>query len=97
VLLAGTVLGLLLVYVAPVATCLAGLAVGRPVAAVAGGLAWLLMTASYLPQVRYAGQPVVAALSLPFVAVLYLLMTLDSARRHHLGRGAAWKGRTAVG
>jgi len=96
-LLAGTVLGLLLVYVAPVATCLAGLAVGRPVAAVAGGLAWLLMTASYLPQVRYAGQPVLVALSLPFVAVLYLLMTLDSARRHHLGRGAAWKGRAAVG
>jgi hopene-associated glycosyltransferase HpnB len=96
-LLAGTVAGLLLVYVAPVATCLAGIAAGRPVAAVAGGLAWLLMTASYLPQVRYAGQPVVVALSLPFVAVLYLLMTLDSARRHRLGRGASWKGRTAVG
>jgi hopene-associated glycosyltransferase HpnB len=95
--LAATVLGLLLVYVAPVATCLAGLAAGRPVAAVAGGLAWLLMTASYVPQVRYAGQPVIVALSLPLVAVLYLLMTLDSARRHHLGRGAAWKGRAAVG
>jgi hopene-associated glycosyltransferase HpnB len=96
-LLAGTVLGLLVVYVAPVAACVAGLAAGRPVAAVAGGLAWLLMTASYLPQVRYAGQPAVLALTLPFVAVLYLLMTLDSARRHHRGRGAAWKGRTAVG
>jgi hypothetical protein len=67
------------------------------VAAVAGGVAWLLMTASYVPQVRYAGQPAVLALSLPFVAVLYLLMTLDSARRHRLGRGAAWKGRAAVG
>jgi hypothetical protein len=39
----------------------------------------------------------VLALSLPFVAVLYLLMTLDSARRHRRGQGAAWKGRTAVG
>jgi hopene-associated glycosyltransferase HpnB len=97
VLLAGTVLGLLLVYVAPVVTCLAGVAAGRPVAAVAGGLAWLVMTASYVPQVRYAGQPLMLALSLPFVAVLYLLMTLDSARRHHRGQGAAWKGRTAVG
>jgi hypothetical protein len=95
--LAGTVLGLLLVYAAPVVTCLAGVAAGRPVPAVAGGLAWLLMTASYLPQVRYARQPLVLALSLPFVAVLYLLMTLDSARRHHVGQGAAWKGRTAVG
>jgi hopene-associated glycosyltransferase HpnB len=96
-LLAGTVLGLLLVYVAPVVTCLAGLAAGRPVAAVAGGLAWLLMTGSYLPQIRYARQPAVLALTLPFVAVLYLLMTLDSARRHRRGRGAAWKGRAAVG
>ena len=55
------------------------------------------MTASYLPQVRYARQPLAMALTLPVAAVLYLLMTLDSARRHHLGRGAAWKGRVAVG
>ena len=55
------------------------------------------MTASYVPQVRYARQPVALALSLPVAAVLYLLMTLDSARRHHLGRGTAWKGRVAVG
>jgi hopene-associated glycosyltransferase HpnB len=97
VVLAGTVLGLLLVYVAPPVTWVVGLATGSVPAAVAGGVAWLLMTASYLPQVRYARQPLVLALTLPVAAVLYLLMTLDSARRHHLGRGAAWKGRVAVG
>jgi hopene-associated glycosyltransferase HpnB len=97
ILLAGTVAGLLLVYLAPVVTCLAGLAAGSAVAAAAGGLAWLLMTASYLPQVRYSGLPAVLALTLPLVAVLYLLMTVDSARQHRLGRGATWKGRTAVG
>jgi hopene-associated glycosyltransferase HpnB len=96
-LLSGTVLGLLLVYVAPVATCLAGLAAGAPFAAAAGGLAWVLMTASYVPQLRYTGLPAVRALTLPLVAVLYLLMTLDSARQHRQGRGATWKGRTAVG
>ena len=31
---------------------------------------------------------------LPLTALLYLLMTVDSAVRHHLGQGAAWKGRT---
>jgi hypothetical protein len=31
---------------------------------------------------------------LPFTALLYLLMTVDSALRHHRGHGAAWKGRT---
>jgi hopene-associated glycosyltransferase HpnB len=97
VVLAGTVAGLLLIYLAPPVTCVVGLAAGSPAAAVAGGVGWLLMTASYLPQVRYAGQPVVLALTLPVAAVLYLLMTVDSARRHHLGRGAAWKGRVAVG
>lgn len=97
VVLAGTVVGLLLVYVAPPVTCIVGLAIGSPAAAVAGGVGWLLMTASYLPQVRYARQPLPLALTLPVAAVLYLLMTVDSARRHHLGRGAAWKGRVAVG
>jgi hypothetical protein len=96
-LLAGTVVGLLLVYVAPPVTCLAGAVAGQPPAAAAGGLAWLLMTASYLPQVRYAGQPAAVALTLPGVAVLYLLMTVDSARRQAFGGGAAWKGRPAVG
>jgi hypothetical protein len=32
---------------------------------------------------------------LPAIAVLYTAMTVDSARRHHVGRGAAWKGRVA--
>lgn len=95
--LAGTVAGLLLIYVAPPVTCLVGLATGSYAVAVAGGVGWLLMTASYLPQVRYARQPAALALSLPVAAVLYLLMTLDSARRHHLGRGAAWKGRVMTG
>ncbi|ODA75222.1 hypothetical protein APS67_000383 [Streptomyces sp. AVP053U2] len=31
---------------------------------------------------------------LPFTAFLYLLMTVDSAVRHHRGRGGARKGRT---
>ena len=31
--------------------------------------------------------------TLPAVALLYLAMTVDSARRHHAGRGSLWKGR----
>jgi hypothetical protein len=34
---------------------------------------------------------------LPGIAVLYLAMTVDSARRHRAGRGAQWKGRIAAG
>ncbi|MFE4631847.1 glycosyltransferase [Streptomyces sp. NPDC056773] len=93
-LLAGTVAGLVLVYLVPPAALLAGLATGRPTTAWAGGLAWLLMAGTYLPMLRYYRQPAVLAPLLPLTALLYLLMTVDSAVQHYRGRGAAWKGRT---
>ncbi|MFE0764852.1 glycosyltransferase [Streptomyces smyrnaeus] len=85
-LLVGTVLGLLLVYaVPPVWAC-----AGSPVA----GAAWLVMTLSYVPMLRYYRQPLWPAVLLPVTAALYLAMTVDSAVQHYRGRGAAWKGRT---
>ncbi|MFD9571372.1 glycosyltransferase [Streptomyces sp. NPDC059982] len=93
-LLAGTVAGLVLVYLVPPGALLAGLAAGRPAVAWAGGLAWLLMAGTYLPMLRYYRQPAVLAALLPLTALLYLLMTVDSAVRHYRGRGSAWKGRT---
>ncbi|MDH6539622.1 glycosyltransferase [Streptomyces sp. SPB4] len=94
VLLAGTVAGLVLVYLVPPAALCAGLAAGRPAVAWAGGTAWLLMTGTYLPMLRYYRQSPLLAPLLPLTALLYLLMTVDSAVRHYRGRGAAWKGRT---
>ncbi|MFE7428914.1 glycosyltransferase [Streptomyces sp. NPDC057545] len=93
-LLLGTVLGLALVYLAPPVALVAGLLGGDPVAAWAGGAAWAVMTGTYLPMLRYYRQSPWSAPLLPFTALLYLLMTVDSAVRHHRGRGAAWKGRT---
>ncbi|MEV5886837.1 glycosyltransferase [Streptomyces sp. NPDC052020] len=92
--LAGTVAGLALVYLVPPAAVAAGAAGGGTAAAVLGGLAWLVMTGTYLPTLRYYRQPWWLAPLLPFTASLYLLMTVDSAVRHYRGRGAAWKGRT---
>ncbi|MFB7862973.1 glycosyltransferase [Streptomyces sp. NPDC056069] len=93
-LLAGTAAGLALVYLAPPLTLVAGLWAGDAPAAWAGGLAWAVMTGTYLPMLRYYRQPPWLAPLLPFTALLYLLMTVDSAVQHHRGRGAAWKGRT---
>ncbi|MFJ4693196.1 glycosyltransferase [Streptomyces sp. NPDC088766] len=93
-LLLGTVLGLALVYLVPPLALLGGLALAVPAAAVPGGLAWLVMTGTYLPMLRYYRQPLWLAPLLPFTALLYLLMTVDSAVQHYRGRGAAWKGRT---
>ncbi|MEU6675069.1 glycosyltransferase [Streptomyces sp. NPDC046925] len=92
--LIGTVLGLALIYLAPPAALAAGLATGSAVPAVLGGLAWLVMTATYIPMLRYYRQTLWLAPLLPFTAFLYLLMTVDSAVQHYRGRGAAWKGRT---
>ncbi len=93
-LLAGTVAGLALVYLVPPAAVVVGLVAGNAAAAVVGGSAWLVMTGTYVPMLRYYRQPLWLAPLLPFTASLYLLMTVDSAVRHYQGRGAAWKGRT---
>nr|WP_202425726.1 glycosyltransferase [Streptomyces sp. HUCO-GS316] len=93
-LLAGTVAGLTLVYLVPPTAVVAGPVTGNAAAAVVGGLAWLVMTATYVPMLRYYRQPLWLAPLLPFTALLYLLMTVDSAVQHYRGRGAAWKGRT---
>ncbi|MFJ3980567.1 glycosyltransferase [Streptomyces fungicidicus] len=94
VLLAGTVAGLALVYLVPPVAVVAGAVTGNAAAAVPGAAAWLVMSGTYVPMLRHYGQPVWLAPLLPFTASLYLLMTVDSAVRHHRGRGAAWKGRT---
>ncbi|MFJ5831868.1 glycosyltransferase [Streptomyces sp. NPDC093089] len=93
-LLAGTVAGLVVVYLVPPVALLAGATSGDPAAAWAGGAAWAVMTGTYVPMLRYYRQPLLLAPLLPFTAFLYLLMTVDSAVQHYRGRGAAWKGRT---
>ncbi len=52
------------------------------------------MAGTYVPMLRHYRQPLWSAVLLPVTALLYLCMTVDSAVRHHRGRGAAWKGRT---
>lgn len=93
-LLAGTVPGLALVYLAPPVTLVAGLLTGDGPAAWAGGSAWAVMAGTYMPMLAYYRQSLWLAPLLPVTALLYLLMTVDSAVQHRRGRGAAWKGRT---
>jgi len=56
-------------------------------------LAWAALSGAYLPMLRYHRLPLWMAPLLPVVAVFYLGATLDSARRHWMGRGGVWKGR----
>ncbi|MFJ1598877.1 glycosyltransferase [Streptomyces sp. NPDC088261] len=93
-LLLGTVAGLAVIYLAPPVAVGAGLFGGDGAAGWLGFAAWAVMAGTYLPMLRYYRQSSWLAPLLPFTALLYLLMTVDSAVRHYQGRGAAWKGRT---
>jgi hopene-associated glycosyltransferase HpnB len=102
-LLAGTLIGLLLLYAAPPAGVIAALVVAAAgdgtaaaaAAGIAGLVGWALMTASFLPMVRFYRLSVLRATALPLVALLYAAMTADSARRHYSGRAVSWRGRAA--
>ncbi|MFE0339485.1 glycosyltransferase [Streptomyces sp. NPDC058955] len=96
-LLLGTVAGLVLVYAVPPGALVAGLASGDAPAAWAGGAAWAVMAGTYMPTLRYYRLTPWTAPLLPFTALLYLSMTVDSAVRHYRGRGGAWKGRVYSG
>ncbi|AKZ54163.1 putative integral membrane protein [Streptomyces ambofaciens ATCC 23877] len=93
-LLAGTVAGLALVYLVPPVSVVVGAVTGAAAGVLLGAAAWLVMAGTYVPMLRYYRQPGWLAPLLPFTALLYLLMTVDSAVQHYRGRGAAWKGRT---
>jgi hypothetical protein len=89
VLLAGTTLGMLLVYVIPVLLPLSGDAT----AAALGVAAWLLGAALFLPSVRGYRAPLWTAFCLPAIALFYFAATLESAVLYWTGRGGQWKGR----
>ncbi len=102
-LLAGTVAGLVWLYLLPPLAAIAGVAAlaagaGAAAAGLAGaGLAgWLLMSVSFLPVLRLYRLSPLRAPALPGVALLYAAMTVDSARRHRAGRGGVWKGRAVT-
>jgi hopene-associated glycosyltransferase HpnB len=89
VLLAGTVLGLALTYLAPAA--LAFFAGGA--AQILGLIAWVLMAIAFQPTLRLYRVSPAWGLALPAIAAAYMAFTLDSAYQHARGRGGMWKGR----
>jgi hopene-associated glycosyltransferase HpnB len=87
ILLAGTIAGLALTYLAPVVLALQGSPWGIA--------AWALMTLAYLPAVRYYRVSPLWAPLLPAIAIFYMGATVHSALAHARGKGGAWKGRVS--
>ncbi|MGL6341998.1 MAG: glycosyltransferase, partial [Waterburya sp.] len=93
-LLLGTVIGMSIVYlVAPISLGI-GIITTNWVLVGISALTWLLMTIAYLPTVKLYNLSFIWTLSLPAIAFLYTLMTIDSAIKYYQGKGGAWKGRT---
>ena len=89
-LLAGSIAGLVLVYVVPVSLALFGQSSQRAL----GCIAWGMMAFALQPTlVRYRRSPL-WGLALPAITVFYMGATVASALRFHAGRGGEWKGRT---
>jgi hopene-associated glycosyltransferase HpnB len=96
-LLAGAVLGMLVLYLAPPIGLLLGLLAGGGALPWLGLAGWLAMMLAYAPTLRLYRLWPLWGLALPLAALLYTAMTVDSARRHWQGRGGEWKGRVDGG
>jgi hopene-associated glycosyltransferase HpnB len=88
-LLAGTILGLTLTYLAPVALAIFGTGVPQFV----GIFVWILMALAFRPTLRFYRMSWLWAPALPAIAAAYMAFTIDSAYQHARGRGGMWKGR----
>jgi hypothetical protein len=93
VLLIGTLVGMVLTYLAGPLAFLSYPWHGSGFAALAGAVAWVLMSVAITPTLRLYRQPLWLAPLLPVVALFYCAMTFSSAWAHYRGRGGAWKGR----
>ncbi|MEM6423465.1 MAG: glycosyltransferase, partial [Pseudomonadota bacterium] len=92
--LVACVAGMAFLYLSGPAAVVAGLWSAEIGLIAAGALPWVLQTRAFLPTVRLYGGGIATAAMLPLAAVIYMAMTLDSARRDLWGHGAPWKGRT---
>jgi len=89
-LLAVTIAGISLTYLAPPVLA----AYGAYPANLLALVAWVLMTLAFLPILDIYRVSPLWAVALPMIAAAYAAFTLDSAYQHWRGRGGLWKGRS---
>jgi hopene-associated glycosyltransferase HpnB len=87
-LLAGTVVGMVLTYLAPWAALF-----GHGAMKVLGYAAYLMMILSFLPMLRYYRVSPLWAFALPLMGAHYTRFTIQSAVQVWRGKGGMWKGR----
>jgi hopene-associated glycosyltransferase HpnB len=89
ILLAGTVAGMAVIYLAPVLLAL----FADGFAGTAGWVVWAAMAIAYQPILKFYKLPPYWGPFLPAIALAYMAFTLDSAYQNAQGKGGLWKGR----
>jgi hopene-associated glycosyltransferase HpnB len=92
-LLLGTLVGLFIVYIAPVLGALFAMYYVQ----LAAYLAWAIMAVMFQPILRFYRLSPLWGLALPVIGAFYAAFTLDSAIQHWTGKGGMWKGRAQAG
>lgn len=88
-LLAGTVAGMGLAYLAPPFLAMFGTGLSQ----ILGVLSWATMALAFQPTLKFYRISPLWGIALPAIGCAYLIFTLDSAYQHLRGRGGLWKGR----
>jgi hopene-associated glycosyltransferase HpnB len=88
-LLAGTVIGMVLTYLAAPFLSIFGHDLAQQIAIAV----WAMMALSFQPILRFYGLNPLWGVALPAIAFIYMAFTVDSAYQHGRGRGGVWKGR----
>jgi len=91
-LLAGTLVGMAIIYLLPPVAALLSLVIGHSMNWPAW-LAWAAMSAVYAPMLRYYRRSLCWAPALPLIALFYVGATFASAWRYWRGKGGQWKSR----
>lgn len=94
VALLGTIIAMAFLYLGPPVIMVCATFVGEWPAMTAAFAARFTMGWAFAPTICRYGLSPWYGFTLPFARLLYNLMTVDSARRHWMGKGGAWKGRT---
>ena len=92
-LLAVSVIGMALTYLAGPFALAVGFVKGAAISAIAGSVAWLLPAIAYRPTLARYPLNALWSLTLPVAAFFYSMMTVTSAINHWRGKGGRWKGR----
>lgn len=88
-----TISGMIIIYLIPPFTLVLGILLGEEFLISLAIICWIIMTTAYLPTHQLYKRPAWEALLLPIAAIIYSMMTIDSARRYWTKKHPSWKGR----